>query len=45
MKTEVADLLFQAQESLAARILHREKFHGFAAARAYRQCLSEQHWI
>jgi uncharacterized protein (UPF0332 family) len=36
LKTEVADLLFQAQESLAAaRILHREKFHGFAAARAY----------
>jgi hypothetical protein len=35
LKTEVADLLVQAQESLvAARMLHREGFNGFAAARA-----------
>jgi uncharacterized protein (UPF0332 family) len=33
---EVADLLIQARESLAAaKTLHREGFHGFAAARAY----------
>jgi uncharacterized protein (UPF0332 family) len=36
LKPEVADLLVQAQESLAAaKTLHRERFHGFAAARAY----------
>lgn len=36
MKSEVADLLVQAQESLAAaKILHREGFFGFAATRAY----------
>ena len=36
MKPEVADLLMQAQESLeAAKLLHREGYHGFGAARAY----------
>ena len=36
MKLEVADLLVQAQESLAAaKILHREGYYGFGAARAY----------
>ncbi|RJR35387.1 MAG: HEPN domain-containing protein [Deltaproteobacteria bacterium] len=36
MKPEIADLLIQAQESLAAaKTLNREGFYGFAAARAY----------
>jgi uncharacterized protein (UPF0332 family) len=36
LKPEVADLLVQAQESLAAaRMLHQGGYHGFAAARAY----------
>ena len=36
MKPEVADLLVQTQESLAAaRMLHQEGYFGFAAARAY----------
>lgn len=36
MTPEQRDLLIQAQESLAAaRVLHREGFHGFAASRAY----------
>jgi uncharacterized protein (UPF0332 family) len=36
LKPEVADLLVQAQESLAAaKMLHQAGFHGFAAARAY----------
>lgn len=36
MTPEQADLIIQAQESLsAAKLLHREGFHGFAASRAY----------
>jgi uncharacterized protein (UPF0332 family) len=36
LKPEVADLLVQAQESLAAaKMLHRGGYNGFAAARAY----------
>jgi uncharacterized protein (UPF0332 family) len=36
LKPEVADLLVQAQESLAAaKMLHRGGYYGFAAARAY----------
>jgi uncharacterized protein (UPF0332 family) len=36
LKPEVADLLIQAQDSLAAAaMLHRGGYHGFAAARAY----------